>query len=296
MSVRVCKLTNGTAARESLGQNVVTGQLVRESREIGRAGKQLRAVVYADTVECHERIAECTEFRVDPLCFLKYRSALAFLRDHRVDSCEFLERLGTVQRPGIHLTAHHGEREAVVFVEIDRLIIEPKRHLIFVGYLAQQSEIAPEQGGVQLIVVVVARQAERIVIEGEHRRIDHLGVIVEIFREQPVLPRVFRVVARDRHGKRELAGSRLFVQIRLPSCLRELIGVEWLVPDVYADRAFPGSKRIRKRHHRLELALAGYKFLHTAVEREILEKQVDAVFLAELHRFKCLLMGRPAKL
>ena len=47
MSVRVCKLTNGTAARESLGQNVVTGQLVLtvgyDGAELGRlsSGEQI---------------------------------------------------------------------------------------------------------------------------------------------------------------------------------------------------------------------------------------------------------------
>ena len=69
-----------------------------------------------------------------------------------------------------------------------------------------------------------------------------------------------------------------------------------LVPDVHADRAFPRGKRVRQWHHRLELSLAGHKLLHTAVERKVLEEQVNAVFLAELYRFKSLFMGCPAKL
>ena len=162
-------------------------------------------------MECHERIAECPEFRVDPFGFLKYRTAVAFFRDHSIDSGKFLQCLRTVHRPGIHLAAHHGERESVIFVKVDRLIIEPKRHPICLCYLAQQSEIAPEQGGIQLFRIIVARQTKRIIIERQYRRIDLFRVVVKVLCEKTVLPRVFRVVARNGHSKRELIGSGLFV-------------------------------------------------------------------------------------
>ena len=52
----------------------------------------------------------------------------------------------------------------MIFVEVDRLIIEPERHLVIARYLTQQSEIAPEQGIVKLVLVIVVPQTERIVV------------------------------------------------------------------------------------------------------------------------------------